>query len=197
MATKPLHGDPAASAPVWNEYAVLLGSLTATIPTAPAAFTLNDPENATPVTTEWDPVGALLEDNPFNDGAESIEVTSHTAAGHGVYAKTYRNQEETIEFTALETTLVTLGILYDASGLTDTSGVISGTLKQRDPSEQFLIAFQRENATDMERRISSQYAQINTITRNTEAARSSYTVSVTIFPTSDGELYDYYLGPLS
>jgi hypothetical protein len=197
MATKPLYGDPTASAPIFNKYAVLLGSLTATTPTAPAAFTLNDPGAGTPVTDEWDPVGALVEDNPFGNGEESIDVTSHTAAGFGVYAKTFKNQEETIEFTALETTLVTLGILYDASDLTDAGGVISGTLKQRDPSETFKIAFQRENANSMERRVCTNYAQINTITRNQNNDRAEYTVSVTIYPTSDRELYDYYLGPLA
>lgn len=197
MATKPLYGDPTNEAPVFNQYAVLLGSLTATVPVAPAAFILNDPDAGTPVTTEWDPVGALHEDNPFGNGEESIDVTSHTAAGHGVYAKTYKNQEETIEFTALETTLVTLGILYDATGLTDSGTVISGKLAQRDPTETFLIAFQRENATTMERRISENYAQINSVTRNASSDRSEYTVSVTIYPNSSGQLYDYYLGPVA
>lgn len=192
MPTAPLYGDPAAKAKVWNKWAVLKGTLAATVPTAPAAFTLNNPPTTT---TQWDPIGALDEDNPFGDGEESIEVTNHTAAGFGTYAKTYKNQEETIEFTALETTLVTLGILYDASGVTDTGGVISGKLKQRDPSETFLIGFQRENANEMERRVSENYAQINTITRNTGDGRSTYTVSVTIYPTEAKELYDYYLGP--
>lgn len=195
MATAPLYGDPTAKARVWNKWAVLLGGLSATVPTAPAAFTLNNTTG--PVVGQWDPVGALEEDNPFGDGEESIDVTQHTAAGFGVYAKTYKNQEETIEFTALETTLTTLGILYDASGITDTAGELVGKLKQRDPSEKFLIAFQRENATEMERRISENYAQINTVTRNTADGRSTYTVSVTIYPTSDKELYDYYLGSLS
>src|SRR5690349_20156264 len=127
MATAPLYGDPTAKARVWNKWAVLLGGLSATIPTAPAAFTLYNP-SGTPVVGQWDPVGALEEDNPFVDGEESIDVTPLTAAGFGPYAKVYKNQEETIEFTALETTLTTLGILYDASGLTEVSGVISGKL---------------------------------------------------------------------
>lgn len=194
MAVKPLYGDPTTSAPVFNKYAVLLGGLAATRPVAPAAFTLNDLPT---VSTQWDPVGALIEDNPFGNGEESIESTSHTAAGFGVYAKTYKNQEETIEFTALETTLVTLGILYDASGITDAAGVISGKLKQRDPTEKFLAAFQRENGTSMERRVSENYAQINTITRNAADGRSTYTVSLTIYPNAAKEIYSYYLGPLA
>ena len=198
MATKPLYGDT-ANAKVWTKWAVLRGSLTATVPTHPAAFTLNDPGAGTPVTTEWDPIGALLEDDPFGDGEESIDVTPYTAAGLGVYGKTFKNQEETISFTALETTLVTLGLLYGVENLTDTGGTLSGKLQQRDPAEKFLIAFQRENGTDMERRISENYAQVNTITRNSDGARSTYTVNVTIYPdtttTPQPTLYDYYLGP--
>lgn len=193
-----IFGNPTANAPVFNDYAVLIGDVAATIPNAPAAFTLNETSGGTVgVDDEWDVVGALVEDNPFDDGEETIDVTNHTAAGFGVYAKTYRNQEETISFTALETTLITLGILYDASGVTNTSGTLEGKLKQRDPSETFRIAFQRENTTKMERRVSTNYAQINTITRNPGDGRSTYTVSVTIYPNSSHELFDYYLGPKS
>lgn len=190
-----IYGDPAANAPVFNKYAVLIGDVAATIPNAPAAFTFNETSGGTvDVTDEWDIVGALVEDNPFSNGSESIETTSHTAAGFGVYAKTFRNQEETIEFTALETTLITLGILYDATGVTDTTGTLEGKLKQRDPSKTFRVAFQRENATLMERRVSENYAQITSITRNTDNGRSTYTVAVTVYPNSSNELYDYYLG---
>jgi hypothetical protein len=179
---------------VWGKYVVLLGSLTATTPVHPAAWTLND---GSTTTTEWDPVGDLDEDNPFTDGEESIDETSHTAANHGVYAKTYKNQEETVEFTALEKTLVTLGIVYDASSLTDTAGTIKGKLKQRDPLEKFKIGFQRENGTQMERRISENYAQINSVTRSFSDGKSTLTVSATIYPNANKELYDYYLGPKS
>jgi len=197
MAVKPLYGDPAANALVWSKYAVLLGGLTATTPSTSGAFTLNDPLAGTPVTTQWDPVGALDEDTPFDDGAESIDVTSHTAAGFGVYAKTYKNQEETVTFTSLESTLVTLGILYDASGVTDTGTTISGKLKQRDPAEKFKIWFLRSNGTKMERRVSENYAQIDTISRSFGDGKTMREVTVTIYPTATNVLYDYYLGPLA
>lgn len=191
-----IYGDPTSNAPVFNRYAVLLGGLAATIPNAPAAFTLNETSGGiADEEDEWDVVGALHEDNPFSNGEESIDETKHTAAGFGVYAKTFKNQEETIEFTALETTLITLGIAYDASGVTDTSGVLEGKLKQRDPSETFRVAFQRENATVIERRVSTNYAQINSITKAANNDRSEYTVSVTVYPNASSELYDYYLGP--
>lgn len=194
MATKPLYGDPANAAPVWSKYAVLLGSLTATNPTGNANFILNDPTAGTPITTEWDPVGALTSDTPFDNGTESLSASDHDAAGFGVYSTTYTNMKETVAFTAKETTLTTLGILYDASGLTTTSGNVSGTLKQRDTTEQFKIAFQRTNSTQLERRISKNYAYIDSITRAFSNNESLYTVTVTIVPSSTSELYLYYLG---
>lgn len=193
MATAPLFGDPAAKAPVWSKYAVLLGALTADVPAGNAAFTLNNP-TGTPVTDQWDPVGALDSDNPFDDGAESITSTDHTAAGFGVYATTYKDQKETITFTAKETTLVTLGLSYDVSDLAEASGNITGTLKRRDPSEKFLIAFHRENATQCERRISKNFAYIDSISRAFGNDESMRTVTVVIVPNSDDELYDYYFG---
>ena len=191
MATAPLFGDPAANAPVWSKYAVLLGSLTATVPVGNAAFTLND---GTTVTTQWDPVGALPSDTPFDNGSESWDSTDHDAAGFGIYATTYKNAKEVRAFTAKETTLVTLGLLYDASGLTTTSGNVSGVLKRRDPTEKFKIAFHRENSTQSERYISKSYAYIDSIDRSFSGDESLYTVTAVIVPTSSDELYSYYLG---
>jgi hypothetical protein len=148
-------------------------------------------------TDGWDVVGALHEDNPFTNGEEALDETKHTAAGFGVYAKTYKNQEETIEFTALETTLVTLGLFYDGSDLAAAGGAISGKLAQRDPTKKYKVAFQRESDDLVERRVCENYAQVNPITRAQNADRAEYTVPVTVYPNAAKELYDYYLGPKS
>lgn len=198
MATAPFFGDPAANAPVFGKYAVLLGSLTATRPTAHAGaadFTLNDPTAGTPVTDQWDPVGALDDATPFDDGTESSTQTDHTAAGFGTYATSTTDQKEVRSFTAKETTLVTMGLIYDTTGLTDSSGTLSGTLKRRDPSKQFLAAFYRENANGiMERYVTKNYAQINTVTRNFGNNEKTCTVELLIVPTAADELWDYYKG---
>lgn len=195
MATAPFFGDPAAEAPVFGKYAVLLGSLAATVPTTHAGatdFTLNDPGT---VTDEWDPIGSLDDATPFDDGTESIDASDHTAAGFGVYATTYTNQKETRSFTAKETTLVTMGLIYDTTSLTDTAGVLSGTLKRRDPSKQFLAAFYRENANGlMERYVTKNYAYINSVTRNFSNNEKTCTVELIIVPTAADELYAYYKG---
>lgn len=206
MATKPFYGDPASSAPVFGKYAVLLSGLTSTTPSgvpagatlATMGFILNDPQAGTPVTTEWDPVGALDDDSPFDDGEESIDVTPHSAAGLGVYAKTFKNQEERVTFTAKETTLVTLGILFDTSALTDTSGTISGKLAQRDPAKKYKVGFVRHNDTTLERRVSENYAQIDSISRSFGDGEALRSVTLTIVPdytTTPPTMYDYYLGP--
>lgn len=202
MATQPLFGDPTAKARVWSQFAVLLGGLTATDPVGNAAFVLNDPGATTPVTTEWDPVGALADDTPFDDGTESITTTPHSAAGFGVYALSFSDQTEMITFTAKETTLTTLGILYDTSDLTDTAGAISGNLAQRDPTKKYKAAFHRENGTEAERYITANHAVIDSISRSFGNKESLRTVTLRVMPdattlSADGRalLWSYYLGP--
>jgi len=195
MATAPLYGDPANSAPVWSKYIVLLGSLTATTPATNAAFTLNDPGAGTPVTTQWDPVGALDDDSPMDDGSETIDSTDHSAAGFGVYSTTYKNQKELRPFTCKETTLTTLGLVYDPDDLTDTAGTLAGVLKRRDPARKFKVAFQRENDTDIERKVSKQHAYIDSVTRTLSDGERTCEVTLVVVPTANDELYDYYLGP--
>jgi hypothetical protein len=199
MATAPFFGDPAANAHVWGKYAVLLGSLTATKPTAsthagPADFTLNDP--TVPTTNQWDPVGALDADTPFDEGAESSDSSDHTAAGFGVYATTVTNQKQTRSFTMKETTATTLGIIYDASGLSTTSGVTSGDLAIRDSSKQYLAAFYRETAGgEMERYVTKNYATINSVSRNFGNNEATVTVELLIVPDANGKYWEYLKGP--
>lgn len=195
--TATIYGDPAANAPVWSDYAVLLGGLTATTPTGNAAYALNDGT----VVNQWDAVGALDSDTPFDDGEESADTSDHTAAGFGVYATTTKNQKETITFTAKEKTLVTLGLMYDTAGLTNTGGVISGELRRRDPSRKFKVSFHRENGTHLERRTTNNYATIDSISR--AFGNDESTVSVTMLivpgaPATNGDrppLWDYHYGP--
>lgn len=190
-----MHGNP-AKAPVWGEADVFLGGLTATIPTHPAAYALNATSGGTSgVVDKWDFVGMLDDDNPFDAGAETIDKTDHSAFGFGVYATTYKNQKEVITFTALETTLITLGLIYDVSALTDTSGTLAGTLKRRDPTKKYMIAFEAKSGTTIERRTSKNYAYIDDISRAMTNGKKLYTVTSVIVPTSSNELFDYYKGP--
>lgn len=197
MAVKPLYGDPSNLAPVWQKAAVLLGSLTATKPTGDPAggtvatrgFILNDPTADPVVSVQWDPVGALDDDSPFDDGAESIDTQSHSAFGLGVYAKTFKNQEFKFTFTALQEDLTASGLIYDASGLTDTDGMISGDEGLRDPSEKFLLGIVRENSLKAQRRVTKNYAQIDSISPAFTNGKALKSVTVTVYPDSSGVLW--------
>ena len=196
MAERPFYGDPNA-APVWQKGAVLLGSLTATKPTGTPSggvvdtrgFIINDPAAGTPITTEWDPVGMLVDDSPFNEGEESIDVTPHSAFGIGVYDKTFKNQAFTFTFTALQDDLVNAGVVFDASGLTETAGMVSGDEGFRDPTERFLLAVVRENAIKVQRRVSKNYAQIDNISAAFNNGRTERTVTVSVYPDASGVLW--------
>lgn len=170
-----------ATAATLSAAATAAGTVTATIGTA--------------TTSQWDPVGALSDNDPMDDGEESIEITNHSAAGLGVYSKTFKNQEERITFTALETTLRTIGLIYDTTGLTDSGGIISGKLKLRDPMKKYRVGLVRHNDTTLERKVSENYAQIDTISRSFGDGKSTRTVTMSVFPDSNGEPWDYYLGP--
>lgn len=161
--------------------ATATGTVTATIGTA--------------TTAQWDPAGALSDDDPMDDGEESIEITNHSAAGLGIYAKTFKNQEERITFTALESTLRTIGLIYNATGLTDSGTVISGKLKLRDPMKKYRVGLVRVNDTTLERKVSENYAQVDTISRSFGDGKPMRTVTMSVFPDSAEEVWDYYLGP--
>lgn len=200
MATEPFFGDPTAKARVWSQFAVLLGGLAADVPDGNEAFTLNNP-TGTPVIGQWDPVGSLSDDTPFDDDTESITTTPHTAAGFGVYALSFSDQSITRSFAAKETTLRTLGLLYDVSDLDETAGNISGSLAQRDPTKKFLIGFHRENGTECERFITANHAVIESISSSFGNKESLRTVTVRIMPdpttlSADGRplVWTYYLG---
>lgn len=203
MATEPFLGDPVTNAHVWSDYAVLLSGLTSTTPTGTpagatidhAGFILNDPDNATPVTSEWDPLGALASDAPMSTETETVQVTPHTAAGsHGVYAKTKNQREFTFSFSVKEHRLVTLGVRYDASGVTETSGNLSGTLKARDLNKKYKVGLVRKSGSTLERRVSNNYATIDTITPDDSNDEGNFTVTMTLFLGDGQELWDYYLG---
>lgn len=197
MATKPFYGDPSTAAPVWQKGAVLLGSLTATKPTGTPAgatiatrgFILNDPTPTVPIATEWDPVGALDDGSPFNDGEESINATEHSAFGHGVYAKTFKNQQLKITFTALQEDLITAGLIYATTGMTETAGNVTGDEGFRDPTEKFLLAIVRENSKKVQRRVSKNFCEIDTISSAFTDGRSLKTVTATVYPTTAGLLW--------
>jgi hypothetical protein len=179
-----------ANVNVWSGADVLLGSLTATVPTAGAAFTMN----ATPGTgTNWDFVGILDGGAGFSE-SQSNDSTDFPGWGVGTVATTRKNLAITRTFTVMEDNLVTLGIRYDVSGITVAGAGYSGTLKGRDLAEKFKIAFETRAGTAIKRLISKNYAMIESIGDATEGEDnvSSFPVTVKIYPSSAGEFWTTY-----
>ena len=184
---------------VWSEADVLIGSITATDPTAGADFTMNAPPTTT---TEWDFAGLLDGGAGF---AESMtnDSASYSAWGVGEVATSRRNLAVTKTFTVLEDNKVTQGLRWDTTGVTYTTvdgGVgYSGTLKGRDLNEKFKIAFETRSGTVIKRYITKNYAQIESVGDRSEGedGMESFSVTVKIYPDADGNFWTVYKGAAS
>lgn len=186
---------------VWSEADVLIGSLTATNPTAGAAFTLNT-AGGTPVTDQWDFAGILDGSAGFSE-SQSNDSTDYTGWGVGTVATSRKNLTITRTFTVLEDNPITLGLRYDTSDVTfnSTGGYsgYSGTLAGRDLNEKFKVAFETRSDGVVKRLISKNYAQIESIGDVSEGEdnTASFSVTVKIYPNASGEFWETYKGAAS
>lgn len=180
---------------VWADADVFIGDLTATIPAAGAAFTLNDPPTTV---TQWDFAGLLDGSAGFAE-SQSNDSTDFFGWGVGVVATARKNLAVTRKFTAIEDNLVTLGLRYDVSGVTASGGGYSGDLKGRNLERKFKIAFQVETNGVIKRVISKNYAQVDAIGDATESEDGLATTDVTvkIYPDSAGVFWTTYKGAAS
>lgn len=177
---------------VWSEADVLLGSLTATNPTAGAAFTLNDGDT---VTTEWDFAGILDGSAGFSE-SQTNDSTDFPGWGVGTVATSRKNLTITRTFTVLEDNPITLGLRYDTTGLTVNASGYTGTLAGRDLNGKFKVAFEVRTGTTIKRLISKNYAQVDSIGDTTEGEDNiaSFPVTVKIYPDANGEFWVTYKG---
>lgn len=176
-------GNP-DNAEVWAEADVLIGTVASVIPVGGAAFALTGAD-------KWSFVGLLDGGQGFSE-AQTNDATDHNAWGFGVVATTRRNLAITKTFTVLEENLVTLALFYDTSGLTFTGDNYAGDLAGRDLTEKFRIAFATRSGGVEKRRVSKNFAQIDSIGDATEGedALESRQVTVKIYP-DDAGIYWY------
>lgn len=169
---------------VWAEADVLVGPVTATIPTTGADFAV-----------DWEFVGILDGSAGFGE-SQSNDATDFNGWGYGVVASSRKNLAITRTFTMLEDNETTQGLRYDTSGVTYSGGGYTGTLRGRDLNEKFRIGFELRQGTTLKRMISSNYAQIESIGDVTEGEdnTSSFPVTVKIYPDSDGEYWTVFKG---
>lgn len=177
---------------VWSEADVLIGSLTATNPTDGAAFTLNAPPTTT---TEWDFAGILDGAAGFGE-TQSNDSTDFPGWGVGTVATSRKNLAITRTFTVLEDNPITLGLRYDTSDVTFSTGGYSGTLAGRDLNEKFKVAFETRSGDVVKRLISKNHAQIESIGDVSEGEDNvaSFAVTVKIYPDADGNFWETYKG---
>lgn len=183
-------GDP-NNAGVWAEADVLTAGLAVANPVGNAAFVVT--------TGNWSPVGILDGSAGFSE-SQDFDSTDYFGWGFGKIASSRKNLAITKTFTALEENLVTLGLAYDASGLTVSSGVTSGDLAARDLNLKFKIAFELRGGpgtgASLRRLISKNYAQIDSIGDVTEGEDNLMTrqVTVAIYPDANKKYWVYYKG---
>lgn len=163
---------------VWSGADVFIGSLTATIPTTNAAFSLNATSGGTG-STNWDYVGILDGSAGFAE-SQTNDSSDYTGWGYGVVASSKKNLAITRTFTCLEENVTTLGLRYDASGVTTTSGNSSGDLAGRDLNLKFRVAFETRATGVVQRYISKNYAQVESLGDVTAGEDSLETVPITV-----------------
>ncbi len=136
----------------------------------------------TPFGPQWELVGLLDGDEGFPESRE--EDTDDKYAWGGILVKTSRTHFKlTKSFTALEDNATVRRLVWPGSTATQ--------LKVPRP-EQVLVAFEVREGTKKRRLVTAQYAECNLDgdRGENETDLESATIAATIFPTSDGVLFD-------
>ena len=191
-------GDP-NNVEVWSDADVYIGGLTATNPTAGAAFVLNATSGGTAgVVDKWDFVGLLDGSAGFAE-SQTNDSTDYNAWGVGVVATQKKNLAITKTFTCLEDNPIALSLRYDTTGLTPTGSNYSGNLKGRDLNNKFKIAFQVQSGTLIQRLISKNYAIVDSVGDAVQGEDNiaSFSVTVKIIPDSSNVYWVAYKGAAS
>jgi hypothetical protein len=131
---------------------------------------------------EWDLVGLLDGDAGFEE-ARSEDSTDFYAWGQVLVRTSKRNFSLTRKFTALEDNAVVAGIVYPGSTAT----------KIRVPKKHlFKIAFETFDGEKKKRLVSTRYVEVSEIgtIKDSESELTKYEVTVKIFPTAEGDLFD-------
>lgn len=178
---------------VWSEADVLIGPLTAVTPADGVAFTLTGGD-------AWAFAGILDGAAGFGE-TQSSESTAHNGWGYGEIATTRKNLTIMRTFTALEDNAETLGLRYDASGVTFTGANYTGDLAGRDLQAKFRVAFETRSGATIKRYITKNFAQVDSLgdVSETEDNLAALPVTLKIYPEIvDGQpvYWEVYKGPV-
>jgi hypothetical protein len=165
-------GDP-NNAAVWANADVYIGAADANIP-----------EGGDPFDDTWDYVGLLNGSDGFTS-ASSFDNNDFTAWGYGVIATARKNYKETWQFTALEDNETMLDLLYPGHDVVfDGVGGYEGDVYVPDLDNKFKIGLEVRSGTLVRRKVSYNYAQIETRgdEKQGEDDLASRQVTVQIYP---------------
>ncbi len=177
-------GNP-ANAAVWADADVYIGDITAAIPVAGAAFSV-----------DWDAVGLLSGDDGFTEKM-AMDTNDFFAWGGILVATTRKNFKLTRDFTVYEENATVMDLVYPGNTLVfDTDGY-AGDLKVPDMNAKFRIAFQTKQGTLIKRVVSKNYAQIDDRgdSKDGESDLASRQLTVAVYPDAAGILFTTYKGP--
>jgi hypothetical protein len=176
-------GDP-NNTEVWANADVYIAATSATNPTGGAAFGI-----------EWDFVGLLSGDDGFTE-SNSADSTDHSAWGYGVIKTTRRNAKTTVAFTMLEDNETVFDLFYPGHAVTFTGADYDGIVNVPNLQAKFKIGLQVETDGVIRRKISRNYAQVDTRgdAKEGENDLQSRQVTCIVYPDSSQGLWDVYKG---
>jgi len=175
----------------WANADVLIGDLTATAPTLGTAFS---------ATGGLSFLGLVTTDGTTESQSnDSTDISAFVE--QGVIATVRSNLVYTLQVTAMEDSIVNMGLRYDASDLTAAAGGgvgYSGITKARDLTRKFKIGLQLTSGDLLKQRYTRGHAEIDSIGDAQESQSGVLQTQVTfkIYANDSGELWDNFLGSL-
>jgi hypothetical protein len=167
-----MSGNP-EKASIWGDADVYVGPDTATIPGS-----IDEPFGS-----EWELVGLLDGDAGFEE-SRSMDTSDFFAWGGLLIRTSRRNFVLTRKFTALEDNAATAGLVWPGSG--------PGERVIPNLQHRFKIGFQTYDGLKVKRVISSLVAQVDEVgtIKDAESELTKYEITVKIYPTGEGKLFD-------
>jgi hypothetical protein len=184
-------GDP-QNAAVWANADVFIGATTATLPVDSTSGDLTGAAFG----SDWDAVGLLNGDDGFTESYD-MDSDDFYAWGGILIATTRRNFKLMRKFTAYEDNPTMTSLLWPGSDITfDGSGGYAGKIRTPDLQHKFKIGFDTYTGGQLQRVVSTNYAQVEERgdKKQGESDLESIEVTVTIYPDADGNLFDTFKG---
>lgn len=138
---------------------------------------------------DWKLVGLLDGEEGFTEGRDQ-DTAEHYAWGGILYKRTTSKHKRSFKFVALEDNAVTFGLVNPGSTRTSSNGVRRGTIKVPTRA-RFALGQEIRDGDKIKRRIVA-HAEVSEVgeIKESESEPTVYEITVLVFPTADGTLYE-------